>query len=330
MKDVARAAGVGLGTVSRVFSKQGSVSEATRQRVEEAAERLNYFPSAIGRGLKQQRTNNIGLIVADISNHFYGEFTETVLRLAKERGQHVIVCASEEDPATERDYIELLVQQRVEGVIAFPTGGNHETWNRARGHDIDVVFVDRTVQGVPAPSVTVDNVAGARALTEYLLALGHQVIGYLGGPLGLTSGREREEGYRAALQAAGTPIAEELVVRGRFTRETAYASALRLLSLPTRPTAILASNNVLGEAAVAAVQSQSLQVPEDISVVMIDDVPWAKLIRPGMTVLAQPIEQMAYAAVRLIDDAGSSRPRASQRLRTDLIIRGSACPPRIS
>jgi LacI family transcriptional regulator len=324
MKDVAELAGVGLGTVSRVLSGNGQVSAATRERVLEAARRLDYRPSALGRGLKTQRTNNIGLIVADISNNFYGEFAEGVLSAAKALGRHVIVCASGEDAQTEREYAEVLLQQRVDGIIVFPTGANIDLWEGARRLGVNVVFVDRIVEAVHVPTIIVDNVTGSHAATEYLLALGHRRIGFLGGPQALTSGRQREEGFRAAHRDAGVPVVEELVVRTRFTRDTAHASALRLLQTTPAPTALFASNNVLGEAALGAVRDSGLRVPGDISVLMFDDVPWASLITPSVTVVSQPARQMGHEAARLVvnpDQGGGVRV-----LPAEFIIRNSCRP----
>jgi LacI family transcriptional regulator len=325
MKDVAEAAGVGLGTVSRVLSKRGQVSEPARLRVEAAAARLNYRPSALARGLKSQRTDNIGLIVADISNNFYGEFAEGVLAAAKDMGKHVIVCASGESPDSESEYIELLIEQRVDGIVAFPTGGNIPTWQLAREMGITVVFADRTVAGLDFPSVIVDNAEGSRRLTEYLLALGHRRIGYLGGPVELTSGLHREEGFYQAHLSMDVRVEPELVVRGRFTRDTAYASALRLLDVVPPPTALVAANNVLGEAALGAIKQLGLRVPDDISVVMFDDVPWASLVDPGITVIAQPATRMGRACARMIVTPGTE---VEQRLvlETEMIKRGSAVP----
>jgi LacI family transcriptional regulator len=326
MKDVAEAAGVGLGTVSRVLTGNGQVSAAARERVMRAAQQLDYRPSALGRGLKLQRTNNIGLIVADISNNFYGEFAEGVLSAAKDLGKHVIVCASGEDPLTEREYADVLLQQRVDGIIAFPTGHNIDVWQGAQRLGVHVVFVDRIVDALKVPTLIVDNRGGSLAAADYLLALGHRRIGYLGGPQDLTSGREREEGFREAHRKAGVPVREELVVRARFTRDTAYASALRLIQADPAPTALFASNNVLGEAALAAIRDSGLRVPDDISVLMFDDVPWAGLITPPMTVVAQPARQMGDEAARLVlasDPPGGNGVRV---LPYELIIRHSCRP----
>jgi LacI family transcriptional regulator len=324
MREVAEAAGVGMGTVSRVFSNEGSVSATTRAKVEDAAARLHYRPSALARGLKRQSTNNVGLIVTDISNNFYGEFAQGVLASAKELGRHVILCASGEDPATEREYIDLLVEQRVDGIIAFPTGSNLDAWDTARRIGINVLFADRAVAGLDVPSILVDNLGGTRRLTEYLLALGHERIGYLGGPSELTTGSQREAGYRLAHEQAGVPVHDELVVRTRFTRDTAYASATRLLNSAVPPTALLAANNILGEAALGAIRDRGLRVPDDMSMVMFDDVPWARLVEPPITVAAQPAYAMGVSAARMVltEGAGAS----SQTVPVEVVIRRSAAP----
>lgn len=321
MKDIAAAANVGLGTVSRVLSNKGPVAPATRRKVEEAAKRLNYRPSAIGRGLKSQHTSSIGLIVADISNYFYGEFAEGVLGAAKAMNRHVIVHSSGEDKDSEREYIDLLLEHRVEGIIAFPTGGNIDSWTAARHLGVNLVFADRVIPDFEVPSVIVDNEAASRELTEYLLALGHRRIGYLGGPTELTSGSLRERGFRDAHAEAGAHLNEDLIVRSKFTRRTAYASALRLLEVPSRPTALIASNNVLGEAMLEAVHDRGLTVPDDISMTMFDDVPWAHLVRPAMTTIAQPAERMGEAAVRLVTDPHPSTTPLV--LPTEMILRQS-------
>ncbi len=319
MKEIAVAAGVGLGTVSRALSDGHHVSAATRARVQDAARELRYRSSALGRGLKRQQTDTIGLIVADLSNPFYGEFAQGVLTGAQARNRHVIVGSSGEDPASELDYIDLLLEQRVGGIIAFPTGQNIESWEAARALGVRIVFADRTIDGFDAPSVVVDNAGGARELTQHLIDLGHQRIGYLGGPLDVSSGRLREEGYRAALAGAGIPAVELLIVRQGFIRETAHAHALRLLD--ERPSAIVASNNVLGEAVLAALRDRGLRYPADVSIAIFDDVPWSRLTQPAMTVQAQPSAELSRTAVELL--LSNEAADAEIMLPTQLIVRES-------
>jgi LacI family transcriptional regulator len=327
MKDVAAAAGVGLGTVSRVFSGGGPVANATRERIEATAARLNYRPSALGRDLRSMRTRNVGLMVADIANTFYGEFTEGVLAAAASADRHVIIGATGEDPGVERDYIELMLGQRPEGIIAFPTGQNADLWREAQDAGIRVVFADRPVESIPAPVVLSDNAGSAYALTEYLLALGHSRIGYLGGPANVYTAIERESGFRRAHADAGIQVAEHLVLRSRFTRGLAHAGAARLLSADPPPTAVFASNNVLGEEVLGALSVAGLRVPRDVSFVMFDDVPWAKLTRPDVTVIAQPTWAMGREALRLVIEQGTAGPAPRVVLNSKLIVRGSAAPP---
>lgn len=322
MREVAEAAGVGIATVSRVLSNGGSVAPATRARVEAAAKHLGYRPSALGRNLKRRTTNNIGLIVTDISNNFYGEFAQGLLATARELGRHVILCASGEDSGSEREYIDLLVEQRVDAIIAFPTGENIDAWEDARRLGIKVLFADRELPQLSIPSILVDNVGGARRLTEYLLALGHRRIGYLGGPSRLTTGSRREEGFRLAHADAGVAVDDDLVVRTRFTRDTAYASAIRLLESRVPPTALFAANNILGEAALAAIRERGLAVPDDISLVMFDDVPWARLVDPPVTVAAQPAWSMGQTAARQV--LALDRDSRSLTLPVEVLIRRSA------
>lgn len=324
MKDVAAAAGVGLGTVSRVFSGSGPVAESTRERVMRAAQAMQYRPSALGRGLKSQRTNNIGLIVADISNSFYGAFTKSLLASAKAAGRHVLIYASGEDEGAERDAIELFLEQRVEGIIAFPTGGNTTLWSSVIESGANLVFVDRVVEGLAVPSVVVDNAGGTYALTSYLAGLGHRRIGYLGGPTRLSNAVGREDGYRAALHDAGLPLDESLLLRSGFTAEHARASARELLRRSDRPTAVVASNNILGEAALEALGDLGLAVPDAVSFVMFDDVPWARLARPAVTVVSQPTDEMGRAALDLVVDPDATP--GSRVLETEMHIRGSAMP----
>lgn len=328
IKDVAAAAGVGLGTVSRALSGNGQVSEATRQRVLLAAEQLGYRPSALGRGLKRQRTDNLGLIVADIGNPFYGQLADGVLSAAKALSRHVIVCATSEDPATEAEYVDLLIQQRVDGIIAVPTGTATDCWADAQRLGINLVFLDRTVDGLDVPCVLVDNAGGAKVATEYLLALGHRRIAYLGGPLATTTGRQREAGFRAAHETAGIEVDEEMVVRSRYTWDTAHASALALLEAAPDATALFVANNVLGEAALAALRTRGLRAPDDLSVIMFDDVPWAELTTPAITVVSQPTRQMGQQAARM---AVLPPPEEGRVVVMDasLVVRASCKPQRI-
>ncbi|MFI6518948.1 LacI family DNA-binding transcriptional regulator [Spirillospora sp. NPDC050679] len=329
IKDVAAAAGVGIATVSRVLSGSGSVSAATRERVLAAARALDYRPSAVGRSLKTRRTGGIGLVVPDVTDPFCAELVAGVLACARSLGEHVLLDAAHGDPEREAAIVDRLMEQRVDGIIALPAG-DAAAWESAVRVGCAVVFADRALPGLPAvPAVLADDAGGVRALTEYLTGLGHRRIAFLGaaGP-GRAPG-VREAAFRGTLAGLGVPVHEDLVVAARPERDSAYAAAAGLLQRRTDATAVLAAGHLLGEAAVLVARELDLRVPADVSIAMVDDVPWAELCDPPLTAVARPGRDMGYRACEAVlrDSArrGAHRPVP---LPTELVIRGSCGPPR--
>ncbi|RSN10318.1 LacI family transcriptional regulator [Nonomuraea sp. WAC 01424] len=355
IKDVAEAAGGGAVTVSRVLSG-GSASASTRERVLAVAAQLDYRPSALGRNLRQRRTGGLGLLVPDLTDTFYGQLSEGVLACARSSGEPVVMGSTGGDPEQEAELIGMLLEQSVDRVIAVPSG-DAETWAPAVRAGMTVVFADRLppeavreeendrdpaehalddlllLDGLAArprvpesaarpldvPAVLADDRAGIRTAVRYLRGLGHRRIAFLGGP-----GHDRRAA--AFREAVGAPVDEELVVFGTGSRDSAYAAASGLFQSRPDLSAVVAGGNVLGEAAVLAARELDLRVPKDVSLVMYDDVPWAELCAPPLTVIAQPGRDMGYRACELVLREGTRRAR-SVVLPTELIIRGS-CGPR--
>ncbi|WP_113700379.1 LacI family DNA-binding transcriptional regulator [Nonomuraea lactucae] len=349
IKDVAEAAGVGVATVSRVLSG-GSASPRTRERVLAVAAQLDYRPSALGRNLRQRRTGGIGLLVPDLTDTFFGQLAEGVLACARSAGEPVVLGSTGDDPEREAELVGMLLEQSVDRVIAVPSGGA-DTWTPVTRAGMTVVFAARLpaepaadddhgvtadlmlLDGVAPPSagraadvsavsavpaVLADDGAGVRTAVRYLRGLGHRRIAFLGGP-----GHDRR--VAAFREAVGPPVDEELVVFATGSRDSAYAAASGLFQSRPDLTAVLAAGNVLGEAAVLAARELDLRVPRDVSLVMYDDVPWAELCSPPLTVIAQPGRDIGYRAAELVLRGG--RRTRSVVLPTELIVRGS-CGPR--
>ncbi|GAA0913279.1 LacI family DNA-binding transcriptional regulator [Nonomuraea longicatena] len=346
IKDVAEAAGVGVATVSRVLSG-GSASASTRERVLAVAAQLDYRPSALGRNLRQRRTGGMGLLVPDLTDTFYGQLAEGVLACARAAGEPVVLGSTGDDPEQEAELIGMLLEQSVDRLIAVPCGGAH-AWRPALRAGMTVVFADRVpaadgedddlpasltelmlldgagparspARPLEVPSVLADDRAGVRTAVRYLTGLGHRRIAYLGGP---GHGR-RVDAFRAAL---GGRTDDELVVHADGSRDSAYAAASGLLQSRPDLTALVAGGNMLGEAAVLAARELDLRLPGDLSLVMYDDVPWAELCHPPLTVIAQPGRDLGYRAAELVLRSDVRRPK-SVVLPTELIVRGS-CGPR--
>lgn len=346
IKDVAEAAGVGVATVSRVLSG-GSASPSTRERVLTVAAQLDYRPSALGRNLRQRRTGGMGLLVPDLTDSFFGRLAEGVLACARSAGEPVVVGSTGDDPEQESELIGMLLEQSVDRVIAVPSG-DADAWRPAIRAGMTVIFADRLpaapqdsspgpgfgdlmlldglaaaapspARALDAPAVLADDRAGIRTAVRYLSGLGHRRIAFLGGP-----GHDRR--VAAFREAVGEPVDEELIVFATGSRDSAYAAASGLFQSRPDLSALLAAGNMLGEAAVLAARELDLRVPQDVSLVMYDDVPWAELCSPPLTVIAQPGRDIGYRAAELVLRAGGRRPRTVV-LPTELIVRGS-CGPR--
>jgi DNA-binding LacI/PurR family transcriptional regulator len=321
IKDVAEAAEVGVATVSRVLSGTGSASPATREKVLAAAARLDYRPSALGRNLRRQSTGGIGLLIPDITDTFYGRLADGVLTCAQSAGEPVMIGTTGDDPEREAQLIGSLIEESVYRVIAVPSGDG-EMWGPAFRAGLNVVFAERPVQGREnVPAVVTDDRSGVRTAVEYLAGLGHRRIAFLA----RHGQAQRARAFREALAALGVPIDEELIVRAHGTRDSAYAAASGLFQHRPDLTAVLAGGNMLGEAAVLAARELDFRVPRDVSLIMFDDVPWAELCSPPLTVISQPAQDMGYRAAELVLREG--RRSRTVTLPTELIVRGS-CGPR--
>ena len=332
LKEVAARAGVSWATASRALSGSGYASPDARQRVQQAAADLGYKPHASARSLKLKRTNIVGLMIADIVNPFYSYLADGLLDCAKSLGYHVMLCASDEDPVMEKEYLEVLMENRVDGIVAVPTGENLALWQEALDLGVNLVLVDREIVGLLEPDVIlVDNEKGAQEATELLLQLGHRRIGIITGPASTTTGYGRLQGYYQAFAEADLPTDSNLVPVGDFKRDSGFQRAQRLLNLDDPPTAIFAANNVLGEGALFAIRERGLSIPDEISLILFDDVPWTSLTNPAVSVVAQPAHSLGFLglerlAQRLQEGEENVRPPVRTILQPELVIRESCGP----
>jgi LacI family transcriptional regulator len=323
-------------TVSRVLNKSLRVAPETRQRVEQAIEDLGYLPNALASGLLRGRTRTIALIVSDISNPFFTMIVRGVEDTAQRNGYTVILGNSDESVEKERQYVNVLLGKRVDGLLITPTGNASrailETVSR-RGSP--VVLIDRGVEQVAADTVTGDNIGGAGVLTRHLLALGHRRIGLVNGRRDVPTARDRYLGYEGALREYGVPVDPLLVMEGQLLREYGFRAAQELLARPPaeRPTAIVACNNFLAVGVVEAVRATNLTIPEDIAIVSFDDIELASALDPFLTVVAQPARSFGTIAAQFLFERLEGEVDAQPRhvvLTPQLIIRrscGAHLPP---
>jgi LacI family transcriptional regulator len=331
IKDVAREAGVSVGTASQALRENPAVRDATRRRVQGVAARLRYQPSALARGLVTRRTHTVGLLISDISNPFFIRAVRAIEDSAQENGYNVILCNTDEDPAKETQYLRVLIEKRVDGIILATTAGSLQAVRDVRWRRIPLVLFDRELPRVAADTVKVDSVLGGRLATDHLLSLGHQRIAIIHGPVVRSTGAERLQGYLNSLQEAGMRPQPALIREGNFKADSGRELAQRLLDLSPPPTALFCTNNLMTVGALQTLGERGVRIPQDLSLVGYDDMEWWTLTHPPLTTVGQPVYELGREAMRLvlaqIQTPGRRRPQRVV-LKPELILRNSCGPPR--
>jgi LacI family transcriptional regulator len=326
IRDVAKLAGVAPITVSRVVNGADGVRDDTRQRVQQAISQLHYVPNTLARSLRSRQSHTIALIVSDITNPFWTTVARGVEDIAAENNFQTILCNTDESPIKETNYLNLLVERRVDGVIIAPTTRDRRQLALLKQLQVPCVLIDRRVDGFKADLVYGDSRCGARLLLDHLISLGHCRIALINGPSSISSAQDRADGYRDALAAHGIAVDAALIFQGDFKQESGCRLTRPALTLDPRPTAIFAANNFIALGVLQALQEEELRVPEDMALVCIDDLPFFSAIDPFLTVVAQPAYEMGATAAGLLVERLTTQRAGKARevvLAPQLIIRRS-------
>jgi LacI family transcriptional regulator len=323
MRDVAKLAGVGTMTVSRVLNGTVKVSEETRARVLGAIAKLNYLPNEIARSLREQRSRQVGIIVPNLRDPFFAVCAQSISMVARQRAYSIIITTSDEDAETE--YIEAtrMLRRHIEGLIVIPALGK----SRLREKEFEqtpIVTMDRPVPGTSFDCVLVQNKSGARLGVRHLIEHGHRRIDFLGLSRNLFTIKARLDGYREALQEAGLRITAHSV--GDALPEM-LTTIVTLLASKNPPTAFFCSNNLITRNTLHALSTLNVKVPDDIALVGFDDFEMADIVRPAITVVRQPPDLLGSTAAELLFSRldAEKLPETGRRivLPVELIVRDS-------
>ena len=325
IRDVSRLALVSKTTVSHVLNGTRHVSRETRERVLCAINELHYQPSAVARSLATRRSGTIGMIVENASNTFFGELVRGAEEFLRPKGYALIVCNTEGTAEWERHYLDLLLAQRVEGIIATATSQNWEELEKAARREPHIVYVDRVFPGMDGPYVGVNNAAGAYAGTLHLIAAGHRKIGIIAGPEDLSTMQERLEGFRRALVEHDVSLPAEWVVRCPLGVQAGREATRHVLSLARYPTALFINNNLLALGALLALKDLGMRCPDAVGLLGFDDHPWAAVSDPPLSVVRQPSRQVGQTAAEILCRliAGEPIPEQCVQLDCELVVRCS-------
>jgi LacI family transcriptional regulator len=330
MADVARLAGVGKMTVSRVLTGSASVSTDTAERVYRAIKILHYQPNEVARSLRAVNTKTIGVIVPYLYDPFFATCAHAISTVAKQHGYSVILTTSDENPDIEQKQTNLMLRRQVDGLVIIPVSDNDRYYSGEAFSRVHVVTVDRPAPGSRFDSVLVPNRSGAKTAVEHLISHGHKSIGFLGLSRKLFTMKARYAGYREAMSDGGhTP--EPYVDCGSAERTVAVVRSM--LNSRKPPTALFAANNLTMRYLLHALSAAAVNIPRQIAVAGFDDFEMADVLQPSLTVIRQPVYQLGEVAANLLFQrlSGHEVPKAGHRvmLPLELVVRSSCgCQPR--
>jgi LacI family transcriptional regulator len=330
IREVAEEAGVSQATAARALGGYGSVSPDALSRVQAAADRLHYRPNRVAQALRLGQSRTVGFIPADLENPFFARIARHLGDALEAEGYMLLVSSSDERPDREKKIIETFRAHLLSGVIVAPTTEESAPHLQQLVDDgIPLVLIDRGIAGMAVDCVTVNNErAGFRAVS-HLTELGHQRIGIICDNLQIPSTSERFRGYQTALAAHDIPLDPQLIGVAGTSPDDAYDATRRVLALVERPTALFTTDNFMTEGALRGIREAGLRLPDDVSLVGFDDVDPRTLMKPAVTVVAQPIPELSQQAARLLlrRMAGVADPPEQIHLDAQFVVRDSTAAP---
>jgi len=329
MKDVAQLAGVSVQTVSVVVNNKLVVSEETRDRVLSAIKQLGYRPYSVARSLRTGTTLSIALVVSDITNPFFATMASTVEDYARASGYSLILYNTHSDLAREKDYIQMAIQRGIDGLLFVATKDEMHGLAALEKANIPVVAIDRIPDDYTGPAVTLDNIKTGQLVAEHLLNLQHVRFAHISGPLDLRLSRERMAGFREMIEARGLDPGPAIAGDDDWSCESGYRAMRELLQTNPLPTAVFAANDRMAIGAIRAITEIGLRIPQDISVVGVDDIELAAYQPTPLTTVRQSLVDIATLGIKILLDILAGEESIQTRIVCEphLIVRESTAPP---
>ncbi|WP_093856941.1 LacI family DNA-binding transcriptional regulator [Tenuibacillus multivorans] len=301
IKDVAELANVSKSTVSQYLNKRYDyMGEATKQRIKEAIEELGYQPNIVARSLKQKSSTTIGVIVANILHEFSTQIIRAIEDQCHELDFHIIVCNADDNPYKEKNYIDMLRAKQVDGLIVFPTSDNVELYQELLRQGMPIVFIDRLVSNVDVNTIMLANEDASKFAVDEFVKKQHERIGIVTtSTVNNVSPRvERVNGYLKALETHGIPVRSEYIISAELDKVQDELDQMMKLKDP--PKAILAGNDLTLIEILKYVKEHNISIPDDLSLIGVDDVSFAEIYNPSITTVAQPTFRMGKQAAEVL------------------------------
>nr|MBO2494303.1 LacI family transcriptional regulator [Clostridia bacterium] len=327
MKDVAKYAGVSISTVSK-YINGGRVREKNRQRIEEAIKALDFKVNELARGLKTNRTMTVGVLIPSLENIFFTSIISYMENILLKNRYSTIVCDYRNDVELEKVKFEFLMDKMVDGIIMVPHEEDIQYINKAFEKNIPVVLIDRMIKGIECDVVLTDNLNASYNAVEQLIMRGHRRIGIICGPKNVYTTQERLKGYIRVHEDYSLQIDDRLIKFGNYDVESGYNLLLMLLEEVPPPSAVFVTNYEMTVGAVMAVNEKNICIPHDLSLIGFDNIQLAKVVKPSLSIVTQPIQQIGETAATILlkrMKGDYDKFPSVYRLKTQLLLGESIC-----
>lgn len=308
IKDVAKEAGVSIATVSRVLNNIDVVNEETKKKVVDAIKKLGYRPNIVARSLKTQKTRTIGIVIPDISSQFYPEIVRGAEDVANIYNYNIILCNTDLDLEKEKEYLQVLMEKMVDGVMYLSNSLNAEVLDFIKELQIPTVLVETSDEEKSFPSVTINNIKAAYDAVSYLIKKGNKKIAYIGVENNiLNASSKRYIGYEEALKENNIKLDENLVYFGNLKVSTGHNGILSILK-KDKPDAIFCGSDEIAMGAINGLREMNIKVPEEVDVMGFDDLAIASVFYPKLTTVSQPMYDMGSVGMRMLIKVVNKKP----------------------
>jgi LacI family transcriptional regulator len=331
IRTVAALARVSIATVSRTVNGSSAVSERLQKRVWRAIHQLNYFPNTHARTLVSGRSRLFGIIVENITNPFFPELIQSFEEIAVANGYEILVSSSNSDPAVLTRCVRRMLERKVDGVAVLTFGEEEPVLDQLMHNNIPMVLAEFRLDNPKAATIALDYSTGMRAAVDHLKTLGHSRIAFLTGPHTLHSAVTRENDFRTAMETAGLPIQKRWIVECDHSLKGGVTGFGKLQALAARPTAIVCSNDMTAIGVLRAAYMEDLRVPQDLSVIGLDDIAFSEYTLPPLTTIRMSRTELARAAFEALrqqaEDPANPAKQREFLVSTSLVVRSSTAPP---
>ncbi|MDK2809688.1 MAG: LacI family transcriptional regulator [Petroclostridium sp.] len=325
IRDVAKYTGLSIATISK-YLNGGNVLEQNKELIEEAIKVLDYKINEIARGLKTNRTMTVGILIPSLENIFFTSIVSNIENILIQNGYSAILCDYREDEKLEKEKFDFLINKLVDGIVMVPSGKNIECIKGAIEKNIPIVLIDRMLKGISCDVVLTDNLNAAYDAAEQFIMRGHKKIGIISGPENIYTAQERLKGYLRVHEDYAMEVDRSLIKYGDYKIESGYKLLLELIDNNPRPTAVFVTNYEMTLGAIMAINERDIKVPEELSIIGFDNIQMAKIVKPPLSIVVQPMQQIGETAAEVLLKrlkGDRSNFPAIYRLKTEILLKES-------